>query len=493
MPDPLKFQVEVDANTEGADQTKKALQEVEQASKEINKVGTATARDLEAADEKQIHTKTKLKEALKGIGLEFPELAHLAHLFLNPITAAFALAIFVVGKFRDVLQSLAIALKLPEFTSSAEAWKQQRDALFEADLQARAFASSLQHVADDTQEVITKTDALLDAIRGQARGQLELSNANQALALAQIDADEKAGKIGGVEAIQKRLAAQKQFADQQRTLQQKERDDTLKAEKDKYDALNTLIVQLEKRKTDAEAAAKAAGDEQSVRTLLASAKKNAEAQVASLKERNEQAKRLLESPEAQLAPQARLQLGDVIQKRDEAIEFQQQRIAQFEKTAKARLEEIQQAQTLNKTSEEQLNKAIAARDVEEDKLRVLKQQNAEAKKLADQLAPIQEKTRQVTAGPARTEASAADQKTAAELTTQAQTETAVGLSVLPAIAKEIAGDPSGKLASQEIIDAVVSGLTVIRDANNRENQQLATELRREIAIIKGQLGNRGGN
>ena len=70
-----------------------------------------TAQDVEQADEKQIITKGRLKAAIKGIAFEFPELAHLAHLALNPITLALTGLVLVVGKVRDTFRSFSVCIR----------------------------------------------------------------------------------------------------------------------------------------------------------------------------------------------------------------------------------------------------------------------------------------------------------------------------------------------------------------------------------------------
>src|SRR5204863_171438 len=115
----------------------------------------------------------------------------------------------VVGKVRDTFRQLNEVLQTPEFEKLTAAVDANKEATRQAAIEALGFERQLNLVATAQQTVTQKTDAAIDALRRQSRANLELTNALEALALAQVDAAEKEGKIGGVEAIEKRLAVQK--------------------------------------------------------------------------------------------------------------------------------------------------------------------------------------------------------------------------------------------------------------------------------------------
>src|ERR1051325_7689301 len=205
MPDPLKFPIDVTADTKGAQEAKAALQDVDQASKEINQSGDAASKQSEQATEKQTASHKRLKEAIKGVALEFPELAHLAHLALNPISLTLAGIVLVLGRVRDTFRQLDEVLQTPDFARLTGAVEANKEAMRQAAIDALGFERQLKLVANAQQTVTQKTDLAIEALRRQSRAQIEVTDAQEALALAMVDAAEKEGKIGGVEAIQKRL------------------------------------------------------------------------------------------------------------------------------------------------------------------------------------------------------------------------------------------------------------------------------------------------
>ena len=179
-----------------------------EANKEVEasviKVGEADIKAAEAsaeADAKAFASKKDLKGAVKGLKEEFPELAHIAKMALNPIVLVVAAigAGFAIFKYRVEEATKAMAgFELPDLS---EAKVGQITAAAEA---MKAYAEALRSTLAAHNSVNAAADRYLVKIKAETEEKKKLLAADKGLELAKLEqakgtmsvADYEAAKLG---------------------------------------------------------------------------------------------------------------------------------------------------------------------------------------------------------------------------------------------------------------------------------------------------------
>jgi hypothetical protein len=188
MPEDQNVEIRIKATADT-----KGFKETQDAAENLGKVGTSRFRDMKAA--------------ARGLALEFPLLGRVMSLALNPISAIVAVAITAFGAFQRAIKGLHEAVgTTADWENNAAAIAAQRKEMEAAAIESAKFQRSLDAVASATQTVTDKTNDLIAVIRLKSRLETELSDAEEAAALANIDSQEKLGQISGEAAIASRLS-----------------------------------------------------------------------------------------------------------------------------------------------------------------------------------------------------------------------------------------------------------------------------------------------
>jgi len=205
------FRIKISADPNGAlAGTKKA----EEALKDLGKAATAAgekstkaAKDMADADEKTAHAKHKLKSIVEGLKEEFPALAHVAKLALNPIAASVAVITSSFALWNAKVEGLTRALagvelpdlgpkKVGEVTAAAEAWKQ--------------FAEAVKSAVEAYNSVDAASDRVLKRLTAESEMKKKLMAADKQLELSKLERDKTTLSPGVYE--QRKLDIEKRFA-----------------------------------------------------------------------------------------------------------------------------------------------------------------------------------------------------------------------------------------------------------------------------------------
>src|SRR5205814_5373365 len=181
-----------------------------------------------------------MRRIISAIHHESPLMGEALHAALHPATAGFIALLTVIKlvhkAFEDYdkyLESIKI-VDLSPLTGSVE---KQKASLSESKTAAALYAQELQRLADKQDTVTDKTNKAIDAIKRQEQGLKAISSAEEARALAHIEADIKTGKISEEEGIKRRLAIQKAGITERTALENKAAQDTLTARENQYKQL----------------------------------------------------------------------------------------------------------------------------------------------------------------------------------------------------------------------------------------------------------------
>lgn len=178
----------------GATLAKKDIQEITDAAKTSGVEGVKAQTAVNAATEKTFTSKKQLKDAVKGLSGEFPVLARLAQIALNPIvliTAAIASAFAIWKKRVDDLSTSLGGIEMPDVSETQiERIKRTSEAWGELAAKTGAFSASIAKLKGDTEAVIKLiefNESFRKALGIEAPGQSEQEKAgalsNQAAAM----------------------------------------------------------------------------------------------------------------------------------------------------------------------------------------------------------------------------------------------------------------------------------------------------------------------
>jgi hypothetical protein len=132
----LDILIRTQADTAGSQQVRQEMTKLQEA-------GVKANEEIGKKTEWLTGRKRELKEALKGVATQFPELAHVAHLALNPVTLAVSGIVGAFGIWKTRVDGLTQAMAgmqlpnvSPEFASRvaglSDAWGRYADALIKA-------------------------------------------------------------------------------------------------------------------------------------------------------------------------------------------------------------------------------------------------------------------------------------------------------------------------------------------------------------------------
>lgn len=248
----FKIKIVTEAQTAGAQETSEALKKTGDAGKAANeKIGTETV----ALNKK----KRDLKDTLGQLGREFPILGAIGRAAMNPIVAVATLATLAFRMLADQIKKTADLLDPAQWQGRAAAIDAGKKSMEDASVAANLWWKELNRAASETDKIVSSTDALIGKIREQGRAQAELIDADEALALAAVDRDERAGKLTGDEALARRAGVRSQFAAKRDEVKTREENAALNALLQERLKLLERIATLERELPDLQQQAAAAG------------------------------------------------------------------------------------------------------------------------------------------------------------------------------------------------------------------------------------------
>ncbi|MDB6068639.1 MAG: hypothetical protein JWR26_4847 [Pedosphaera sp.] len=186
----FKIKISTQADTSGAKQVTQALGESAQ----------AATKDAGATDEQGKKTgflnlrKAELKKLTRELGHEFPIAGMAVKALMNPLVFGLTLAI---GLFAKAKQSLDDWNKELDATAARNAetfgnlGDEIRNVRREMSNAGNSGSRDLKKIADAEREIGEQTDKATDAIKRQERAQIALTDAQEALELAEVDSQRK--------------------------------------------------------------------------------------------------------------------------------------------------------------------------------------------------------------------------------------------------------------------------------------------------------------
>lgn len=173
--------------------------------------------------------KTELKKLVRELGHEFPIAGMAARAMMNPILAAFTGAIMVFGAAKKALDDWNAALDQAEQRNSSRdllpGIEAKATAMRQGAAAAEEFQESLGAIGEKEDEFANKIKIAIDRLHEFATAQTEVSNAREANELANVNLQQKLGKLTEADAIQARAAIKEQYRqlnDEQKTQKENE-------------------------------------------------------------------------------------------------------------------------------------------------------------------------------------------------------------------------------------------------------------------------------
>ncbi len=209
-----------------------------------------------------------VRGAAEALGRQFPIVGQAIRAFLNPIALAATAATFVFAKVKASIEDLNRALDAQAEIAAGKigdirsALRQAQSAATDASLD---YLRSLDDVAQGQDRLAIATQNALSAIRAQARAMTEVVDAQEALALAQVDEAETKGTLSPQQAIKRRLDIRKGFAAQRDLTAERAGREELRVREEELKARQQRQPQLD---AAAEAALRAANDPKRNATLI---------------------------------------------------------------------------------------------------------------------------------------------------------------------------------------------------------------------------------
>jgi hypothetical protein len=210
----LRAEITTTFDGKGTEDAKKALAGVGQAATQSASESKTAAAQTQEASKRSTEEIHNARAAVRGLALEFPFLARVANAALNPITAAVGVAVAAFSALLSVLQELRriSSETVTPMRNLAGALDNQRDAAAEAQLKAAEYQRTLEGIGKEAETTKERIDELTESILRRARAEGQLEDANKALALAEIEEAEAAGKITSEEAIKRRAEIEEKVA-----------------------------------------------------------------------------------------------------------------------------------------------------------------------------------------------------------------------------------------------------------------------------------------
>lgn len=252
----------------------KGFEQTKQAVKEVAKAQDQAAATVEKATTKLTAGQRNLKDAIRGVALQFPILGRFAEAAINPLIGGVGLAVSaltgLVLWLRDTHKTLGDIIKIDapgEFTRLAQAQQ-------EAQLQAAAHARELDRVRDASQSIADSTNEIVQAIQARKVAEAEIDDAQKALDLARVNEAEKKGNISATTAIQQRAAIEQAAVERRVDRENKAAQEVIRARQSELAATQAAIAQTQAAldRLTAQAATLGSGDDLT-RTIEAESKK----------------------------------------------------------------------------------------------------------------------------------------------------------------------------------------------------------------------------
>jgi hypothetical protein len=150
-------------------------------------------------------SKGKLAVAVQKLAREFPILYTIASAIKHPIIGVAAvIGVLVQAITKQIQAQKELAAQRQLWGEIAAGPTSFHSALIAGMSAADAYIGQIRKIGDEAAQAKTKLDTVSDAIRRQAVIEAEQMSAEKGLALAQIDLEEKEGKLTPLEAIQAR-------------------------------------------------------------------------------------------------------------------------------------------------------------------------------------------------------------------------------------------------------------------------------------------------
>lgn len=271
----LRAEITTTFDGKGTDEAKRALTGVGEAATESGSESKAAAAKTEEATKRTTDATFKARDAVRGLALEFPFLARVAHAALNPITAAVGLAVAAFSKLFSALQELRnlTTATITPMRNLAGAMDSQRDAAADAQLAAAEFQRTLAQIGKEAESTKGPIDELTASILAQARAEGELQDAHKELARAKLHADEATGQISAEDAITKRAEIEESFARRRVDLENKTSREVVELRVKELNELLQKIGKLEAELAEKREAASKLGTEKQADDRLTAARK----------------------------------------------------------------------------------------------------------------------------------------------------------------------------------------------------------------------------
>jgi hypothetical protein len=240
------------------DQTgaKAAQADIDSIKKTTSTTTKETAAETITANQGIAHSLDGLKikhEQMRGIvaGLRhtFPEVAHLVHLLVHPISILIAAVAVSLKLVVDRIKEIGEGIKTADIAGFKETIVLARDALDEAKVKASGFETELGNIATKQRTVTQETDAYINTLKEQHIFQVQLEDSQKALALAQLDLLEKQEKAVGtfdpLKSLQQRIALEEKFRQQKISGDEQLIQSELRARQAEKASLDELLPQRE--------------------------------------------------------------------------------------------------------------------------------------------------------------------------------------------------------------------------------------------------------
>ncbi len=367
----------------------------------------------------------QLKRSISGLGRLFPELHHLAHAAFHPITLLIAATVVVIHRVVDGFKEMAKVLALPEWKNNADVWKTYDTGLLAARTQAAIFQITLRGIADTNALLQRSADEVTAALQRQQTAQVAIRSAEEALALAKVDALAKLGPdkggISEIGALEKKLALQKQFAADAIAADKKSRDEQAENLKARVaaDEFNKRIV--EQRVAEAEAEVRRVGVNQTITDKLAQQEANVTNQTKKVKELEETYKSTEGVLNAFIHPINKFNqqaLEITLPAAKDLLELYQNQLLSTKQLVQSRAVQVAEAEKARDSLQAQLTTLKSISETNEHNLQLMIKQNLEADKQAVKLDAINAKRREVEAFPERAAGAVKLQERAGEISQQ---------------------------------------------------------------------------
>lgn len=261
-------------DAKGAADAKKSLKEIEVAAKATSDESVKASAKSEAATTKLTKSQRGLKDAIRGVALQFPILGRFAEAAINPLIGGVGLAVSTItGLYlwlRDTHKTLEDIIKVDapaEFQRLAQAQQ-------EAQLEAASHARELERVRNANQSIADSTNEIVQAIQARKVAEAEIDDAQKALDLARVNETEKKGNISATTAIQQRAAIEQAAVERRVDRENKASQEIIQARQSELAATQAAIAQTQSAldRLTAQAATLGSGDDLT-RTIAAEAKK----------------------------------------------------------------------------------------------------------------------------------------------------------------------------------------------------------------------------